>query len=160
MTGTQAGPTETGGSGHYISFSIENNGIEDLIVDQFSFGVGSNRQTNAWLYTSIVIRATETALTADATSESSDVGVGGWDNPLVQISTGSPAHSWAKPVYSEINLTLAATQTAEFRIYLANTDSQNMWHFNNFEVIAIPEPGTLVLVGIALGSLLLFRRRR
>ena len=27
-------------------------------------------------------------------------------------------------------------------------------------VMPIPEPGTLVLVGIALGSLLLFRRRR
>jgi len=27
-------------------------------------------------------------------------------------------------------------------------------------VTAIPEPGTLVLVGIALGSLLLFRRRK
>lgn len=33
-------------------------------------------------------------------------------------------------------------------------------HYQGFEVIAIPEPGTLMLVGIALGSLLLFRRKR
>lgn len=30
----------------------------------------------------------------------------------------------------------------------------------DFDIIAIPEPGTLALVGIALGSLLLFRRRK
>ncbi len=31
---------------------------------------------------------------------------------------------------------------------------------DNFTITAIPEPGTLVLVGVALGSLLLFRRRK
>lgn len=30
----------------------------------------------------------------------------------------------------------------------------------NLQYQLIPEPGTLVLVGIALGSLVLFRRRR
>lgn len=40
-------------------------------------------------------------------------------------------------------------------------ESNRKWlQFRQFEAVAIPEPGTLVLVGIALGSLLLFRRRR
>ena len=30
---------------------------------------------------------------------------------------------------------------------------------STMQIVAIPEPGTLVLLGIALGSLLLFRRK-
>ena len=41
-----------------------------------------------------------------------------------------------------------------------NNTGSNIAAFDNFSVVAIPEPGTLVLVGVALGSLLLFRRRR
>lgn len=41
-----------------------------------------------------------------------------------------------------------------------NNSGSNILAFDNFTVVAIPEPGTLALVGIALGSLLLFRRRR
>lgn len=33
-------------------------------------------------------------------------------------------------------------------------------HLGTFDVLAIPEPGTLVLVGVALGACLAFRRRR
>ncbi|MCC5842982.1 MAG: PEP-CTERM sorting domain-containing protein [Verrucomicrobia bacterium] len=41
-----------------------------------------------------------------------------------------------------------------------NNSGSNVVAFDNFSVVAIPEPGTLALVGIALGSLLLFRRRK
>ncbi|MCC5842627.1 MAG: PEP-CTERM sorting domain-containing protein [Verrucomicrobia bacterium] len=49
-----------------------------------------------------------------------------------------------------------------FGIYherINSTQDRNM-QVLEFTVTAIPEPGTLALVGIALGSLLLFRRRR
>jgi len=36
----------------------------------------------------------------------------------------------------------------------------NSTRFDNFSITAIPEPGTLLLVGVALGGMLLFRRRR
>ena len=63
-------------------------------------------------------------------------------------------------MYSDIGLLLAGGQTAVFRIYLASGDSGTFFHLNDVEVSVIPEPGTLVLMGVALGSLLLFRRRR
>jgi hypothetical protein len=38
--------------------------------------------------------------------------------------------------------------------------SGRQWRVDDLEITAIPEPGTLALVGIALGSLLLFRRKK
>lgn len=42
-----------------------------------------------------------------------------------------------------------------------NGTGDRVWSIvSSYEVIAIPEPGTIVLVGIALGSLVMFRRRK
>lgn len=42
----------------------------------------------------------------------------------------------------------------------AAKDGGDFMNANGIQFIAIPEPGTLMLVGVALGSLLLFRRRK
>ncbi|MCC5851003.1 MAG: PEP-CTERM sorting domain-containing protein [Verrucomicrobia bacterium] len=39
-------------------------------------------------------------------------------------------------------------------------DNSNRGFLNAVQIVAIPEPGTLVLLGIALGTLLIFRRRQ
>ncbi|MCC5842993.1 MAG: PEP-CTERM sorting domain-containing protein [Verrucomicrobia bacterium] len=70
---------------------------------------------------------------------------------------------------SSLNVLLGTQESVTFRIYTrTNTPTQtgnnlfNRTQLNSVELtgVAIPEPGTLALVGIALGSLLLFRRRK
>jgi hypothetical protein len=53
------------------------------------------------------------------------------------------------------------TDIQAFGMYFSTTrTTQTRLNISGFEVIAIPEPGTLALVGIALGSVLLFRRKK
>jgi hypothetical protein len=47
-----------------------------------------------------------------------------------------------------------------FALEEVNSNSGSAIYIDNLSVTAIPEPGTLALLGIALGSLLLFRRRK
>lgn len=57
--------------------------------------------------------------------------------------------------------TIGTVQGVGFMADRNETNGNRIWvTLGEFEVQAIPEPGTLALVGIALGSLLLFRRRR
>jgi hypothetical protein len=57
----------------------------------------------------------------------------------------------------QINVTTDGT----YRLMFDGTGSTDTTtYFDNVSLVAIPEPGTLMLVGIALGSLLLFRRRK
>jgi len=57
--------------------------------------------------------------------------------------------------------TASLTDVQAFGMYFTTTrSSQTRLNISGFEVIAIPEPGTLALVGIALGTVLLFRRKR
>jgi hypothetical protein len=91
------------------------------------------------------------------------LGVGPVDSdtglPTTGVSTafgGTENFSWNRYVF-DINDTLAQGQTVYFRIQ--GSGGTGNIHMDNVTV-AIPEPGTLALVGIVLGSLLLFRRRR
>ena len=62
------------------------------------------------------------------------------------------SESFSASVANGDYLVIALTQTHQ--------NSGSLIGLDNFSVTAIPEPGTLALVGIALGSLLLFRKRR
>ena len=58
------------------------------------------------------------------------------------------------------SLSVNAGETVWFRWDAAVGNNGNIAAVNDFSVTAIPEPGTLVLLGIALGTLAIFRRRR
>lgn len=57
-------------------------------------------------------------------------------------------------VFSQLNVSTSVANTNQFMTF----DEFRLG--TSLESVAIPEPGTLVLVGIALGGLLFFRRRR
>ncbi|MCC5850669.1 MAG: PEP-CTERM sorting domain-containing protein [Verrucomicrobia bacterium] len=58
------------------------------------------------------------------------------------------------------SLSLDTNETVWFRWDAAVGNNGNIASINDFSVTAIPEPGTLALLGIALGTLALFRNRR
>jgi hypothetical protein len=68
------------------------------------------------------------------------------------------------PVTLDFNVATSSIGTVQGVGFMADRGSTNgnrVWvTLSEFEVQAIPEPGTLALVGIALGSLLLFRRKK
>lgn len=45
-------------------------------------------------------------------------------------------------------------------MYHWHAANNTVTRFDNFTITAIPEPGTLMLVGIAMGSIFFLRRRR
>lgn len=104
-------------------------------------------------------------------SDAGDAGMGyGDDGSLNMIKgTGNFGTSWNRFVHDDLVGTEGQNLTGDvfFRIYAAGSgggnDPANSLLFGNLTVIGdvslIPEPGTLALVGIALGSLLIFRRR-
>lgn len=146
-------------STQFISFTVTNNSSIDYFIDGFSYGIGRNSANNAWLYSTITIGATQTALTADAVASDAAIAAD-WSNPLVQFGD-TTANRWAKPVYDDIGLTLGAGQTAEFRVYMTGENTSMRFHFNDFnvEVTAIPEPSTYAAIFglVALGGVLLRR---
>ncbi|MCC5843852.1 MAG: PEP-CTERM sorting domain-containing protein [Verrucomicrobia bacterium] len=137
-------------------------------VNRVEFGVtASNMYVTAWMN-----GGTNTA-TGPALS------IGETNAFLMRVTQGtstSPTNSlveiWFNPDYSNLGAADFAS-TSDTRIgrsgasnaytgvtYGGNAigDARVIW--DEVQVVAIPEPGTLVLVGIALGSLVLFRRRR
>lgn len=78
---------------------------------------------------------------------------GSWD------PTGAPINS-APLDFSFSGSTLNDVQSFGFYFNLERENNTPRFRVDSYSVMVIPEPGTLALVGIALGSLLLFRRRR
>jgi len=71
--------------------------------------------------------------------------------------TGPDTSSWVEGTnFAQFRVTL----TADNPVLTLFTHGDNDRPFlNAVQVVAIPEPGTLILLGIALGSMLIFRRR-
>ena len=106
----------------------------------------------------------EAATTGTGTFTLANPGAANWAvfNPEALSSDITTARTMAMPstgsfgtvVFDDIQYVGFATEA------IRTSNGENRMGFDNFVVTAIPEPGTLVLVGIALGSLLFFRRRR
>lgn len=84
---------------------------------------------------------------------------------VVNPSFSNTDTTWVTTTFDLSTLNLTGTETGiTFRAYVASTSTTSSnFHrtqLDSVELIGIPEPGTLALVGIALGSLLLFRRRK
>ena len=78
---------------------------------------------------------------------------GAWSMPEGSTFSATPSN------YDVAGSTLTDVQAVGF-YFDVSREGQSRVEFESFQVVAIPEPGTLLLVGIALGSLLLFRRKR
>ena len=69
--------------------------------------------------------------------------------------------SWAGTTISPVVHTVGASSAVGIdELWFGVQNRSSTFVIDNLSVTAIPEPGTLALMGIALGSLLLFRRRK
>jgi len=101
---------------------------------------------------------TSTAVTGDF--EISNFGTTNWGAWSVP-SGPTPSPFAALPgSFTTAGEDLTNVQAVGFYFDSSRTGGQAQGSFASFQIIAIPEPGTLALLGIALGSLLLFRRKR
>jgi hypothetical protein len=90
------------------------------------------------------------------------------DNGTTSLGINQPTNiqnfSWNR-LENTTNTPVAISGTTYFRIYVAGGVQSDESYQGNYidnvtvEASVIPEPGTLALVGLALGSLLIFRRR-
>ena len=94
----------------------------------------------------------------------SDNTVGGAVTDIASGSTSADSDT-GNLTYEEVSYTGIGTVTGAsvgqdlwVEIYSASTEDSEFGRLDRVELSAIPEPGTLVLVGVALGSLLYFRR--
>jgi len=151
-TANPAGAAGPEGKNTFLSFTITNNHATDaVLITGFNRWVGGNNSAGQTvsILTDIVVGSNTTSLGlwTSATTVSASA-------RLDQTSLG------ATPDFTTV--TLGAGETATVRQWVGSTQAGRFWYFDDMTVTitAIPEPGTLALVGIALGSLLLFRRRR
>jgi hypothetical protein len=157
---------ETDGSGnfqHYFDFG--------LTVDSGSvtFGSGSYVEFDSGHRH---VGATTYAVSYSTNAFSSETFIAGGPAVVDGLSTvvgaGSPPtggfFDWKRVNHGFTAGTLNAGDTIEFRFYLGESSGSNSdatHYMDNVTLNAvIPEPGTLALVGIAIGSLLVFYRRK
>lgn len=77
------------------------------------------------------------------------------------VTWTDPSTGFANATNPPIGGSVISTGTVTAVGFIGGFNRNTAWaRIDNVELTVIPEPGTLVLVGIALGSLLLFRRRR
>lgn len=145
-----------GGGSSVVGRMRNDGGGTYLTLYQHNSVVGSNSDTftlsNALWY------ELETTMTLASATEG-DLAV----NLFSRGADGTGSRTLIESI-SAANVTIGNNGFSESTFFAGfgggNNTGSNIAAFDNFSVAAIPEPGTLALVGIALGSLLLFRRRR
>jgi hypothetical protein len=145
LEGSAAGPTEDPNG--FLSFTITNESGSPYSITDFNFAIGWNRGNNTRIhyYADVLIEGT-------SVWNSGSVEVGPMRLPRTSVDHGYDL--------SNLSLSLSDNETAEFRLYTVHQGGSGQFlYVANMEAVVVPEPGTLALVGIALGSLLLFRRR-
>jgi hypothetical protein len=89
---------------------------------------------------------------------------GGWDSAFLRIEKTAADQFTLTSTFAGLTFDpFIVTSTSDFQLDQLRIGIFNRsitMEIDNLVVTAIPEPGTLALVGIALGSLLLFRRRK
>lgn len=82
------------------------------------------------------------------------------DNVDLTFNTVDSVWAWNSTANDLISLSAGSYSVSQLNSFFGNNSVGDATFHGTGTITVIPEPGTLVLVGIALGSLLLFRRRR
>ncbi|MCC5842999.1 MAG: PEP-CTERM sorting domain-containing protein [Verrucomicrobia bacterium] len=164
----------------------DNTGV-GLQIDNFTgenFGLGGRNEapdaSRAFPVSGAIPDAAQRRLTFHTEAGQQYIFTGLDDNLIYNLSilsantAGRNAHAWvANPGVNQTSIlvdpddglvhtffNLSTNGSGSIILQSTTTGSGvNAQHINAMELTAIPEPGTLVLIGIALGSMLLFRRR-
>jgi len=158
---------EDGSTTNFFEFTVNFGSISatDITFDEL---VLNGRTGVEWTSTGTINNYASnrrSSITLRSSLDNFEANIGGEINP----SFTNTNNDWVTTRIDLSGLVLAGTEdSTTFRIYTrSDTPTEtgnslfNRTQFNSVELtgVAIPEPGTLVLVGIALGSLLLFRRK-
>ncbi len=129
-------------------------------VDEMSWTLAGNNSADTTSIRLAVLNGTQWYVSS-ANSTSNAAGTVAFDNlASTTWGTWNPSSFPLDAAFGTFG-TPSLTDVQAFGMYFTTTrSSQTRLNISGFEVIAIPEPGTLALVGIAPGSLLLFRRKR
>jgi hypothetical protein len=159
---------EVGSDTNYFEFTVYFGSISasDITFDEL---VLNGRTGVEWSNTGALVgynASRRSSITVRSSLDNYAANIGGEINP----SFTNTNDDWVTTTIDLSGLLLSGTEESiTFRIYtrsdtptLTGNSLFNRTQLNSVELtgVAIPEPGTLALVGIALGSLLLFRRRK
>ncbi|MCC5844462.1 MAG: PEP-CTERM sorting domain-containing protein [Verrucomicrobia bacterium] len=139
-----------GGSGLETTDFGLNSGANLVVVRAiYDFGINTAGNPNAAFYDRVEFWINPT-LTASAAPTSADLGTPDASGfGIMRSFNGNGTPLAYNSLHFRHSLNSGSVSLDEFTITTSLSD-----------IVAIPEPGTLALVGIALGSLVLFRRRR
>ena len=138
----------SGGQNNVIGLKVT--GLALGTYDVFVVGINTNiEQANTTIRMDMGALATGNVGTLDIAA-------------LSTVTVGNTvAASWQEGGnYGRFRVSLTADNPVLTLFTVATDEVQGRGFLNAVQVVAIPEPGTLMLVGIALGSLLLFRHRK
>ena len=82
------------------------------------------------------------------------------DNVNLTFNQFDSVFAWNSTANDLISLNSGTYDVSQLNAFFGNNSNDEATFHGTGSITVIPEPGTLALVGIALGSLLLFRRRR
>lgn len=129
----------------------------------FVAGGGNNSRLAADLATNSDQFLIDQPTVSSANDSGSDLTLDVWHSVFLRIEKTAADQFTLTSTFAGLNFDpFVVTSTSEFeldQVRFGITRNTTM-HIDNLVVTAIPEPSTLVLLGIALGSVIVFRRRR
>jgi hypothetical protein len=136
----------------HISFTVVNNSGSAWEITDFNFQIGWNLSANqSFKYYADILVGSDIEWNSDVSLIGTRNGADG--------DVDGQTYPW-RGASNSMSVSLADGESATFRLYSNQNGGNRRLYINQFEAVMVPEPGTLVLVGIALGSVFFFRRRR
>ena len=133
---------------------LQISGLAHGIYEVYIVGINTNQNQANWRAKGMGAIASTSMTTWDTSSVSGATTIG-------NHTDGSSPTAWIEGQnYAKFTMTLDATNPVLSLFTFSDIGSDNRGFLNSVQIVAIPEPGTLVLLGIAFGSLMLFRRRK